>query len=224
MIPFECRSGCVFRKAAKQHRGFSTIELLTAATILIVLFAFAVPNVLTMVHSSRLRGATSDFSGIVQIGRIRAVQDDRFYSVYTLGSESFVDIYPQSNTGASGSGGTTINNQDPVIGISPEVTEVAASSAPATANLKGQFLPTGSTLSVNDGSPAGGSPITFGPRGLPCTPQTTTGGTVCDSAGGATAFWVFFQDIVTQQYRAVTVSPSGRIRAWFYGSGAWHGM
>src|ERR1700675_3017868 len=48
------------------------------------------------------------------------------------------------------------------------------------AKLQGQFLPAGSGLTVKDGSTTG-TPVIFSPRGLPCTTQAATGGTVCDS-------------------------------------------
>jgi type II secretory pathway pseudopilin PulG len=192
--------------------------------IMLILAGFAVPKFLTMYHTAKLRGAVSDFSGIAQSARINAVQDSRFYSVYFLGNEAFVGIWPKSNNGASGLGGTVIDPRDPQIGIPSEVTSVAAGNAPNTPNLSSQFLPAGSGLTPKDGSPGAGTPITFGPRGLPCTSQTATGGTVCDSAGGATAFWVFFQNRISGELEAVTVSPAGRIRKWYYGGGAWVGI
>lgn len=195
-------------------RGFSLVELVTVGAIIIIVMAIAVPFMLSMEHAARLRGTGSDFSGILQSDRIRSVQDDKFYSVYILGNQAYVDI--------TANGGTSVASQDPSIYINPEITSVAAASAPATTNLYGQFLPSGSTLTVKDGST--GNPITFGPRGLPCTKQTAPGGTICDSSGGATAFWAFFQDSVTLAWEAVTVSPSGRIRKWYYGGGAWNGM
>src|SRR5262249_2468363 len=118
--------------------------------------------------------------------------------------------------------GTGANGADPAIVMNSEVTLVAVASAPSSANLKTLFLPAGSTPNLDDGSPGTGTPITFGPRGLPCTSQTTTGGTFCDSAGGPTAYWVFFKDTITGAYQAVTVSPAGRIRRWYYGTGGWN--
>ena len=207
---------------AKHEGGFSMIELVVVVAILLIVAGIAVPNILSMMHTSRLRGTASDFSGIVQATRIRAVQDDHFYSAYVLGSYAYVDLYPVSNTGASGNGGTSVDFvHDPVIGISQEVITVAVGSAPATTNLSSQFLPSGSGVTPKDGGAGTGAPITFGPRGLPCTPQTATGGTVCDSAGGPTAFWVFFKNNVTGAFQAVTVSPAGRIRKWFYNGSSW---
>lgn len=191
------------------------IELLGVVIILLIVAAFAVPSILNFAHNARLRGAGSDFSSLIQTARIRSVQDDTYYSVYFDGGmpdQAYVDL--KSN------GGTGVDAGDPLIAISPEVTPVAAANAPGTANLKGQFLPKGSGLTVGDGSTKG-APVKFSPRGLPCTTQSATGGTVCDSAGGATAFWVFFKDTSTGAWEAVTVSPAGRIQRWQYGGTGW---
>jgi Tfp pilus assembly protein FimT len=195
--------------------GFSMIELLGVVIILFIVAAYAVPSILNFVHNARLRGAGSDFSSLLQTARIRSVQDDTFYSVYFDGGtpdQAYVDL--KSN------GGTGVDAGDPLIAISPEVTPVAAANAPGTANLQGQFLPKGSGLTVNDGSTTA-TPVKFSPRGLPCTTQSATGGTVCDSAGGATAFWVFFKDARTGAWEAVTISPAGRIQRWQYGGTGW---
>lgn len=205
---------------ARQH-GFTMVELVVVVAIMLIVAAVAVPQVLSYMHMARLRGSANDYASLLQVERIRSVQDERFYSSYVLGQQAFVDVYPQSNTGASGSGGATIDNRDPQISISSEVAPLAATSAPDTQDLKNQFLPSGSTLAVKDGSLGGTSAVTFGPRGLPCKSQTTTGGTVCDSAGGATAFWVFFQDNVSQAWEGVTVNPAGRIQKWQHGGTGW---
>jgi len=200
---------------SKGQAGFSMIELMTVAAIILIVGGFAVPNIMSALHMARLRGSSTDFSSLLQTARLRSVQDDRFYSTYILAGtpqQAYVDL--KSN------GGTGVDAGDPLIVISNEVTPTAAGNAPDTTNLKGQFLPTGSTLVVGDGSTAG-TPVIFSPRGLPCTTKAATGGTVCDSAGGATAFWIFFQDTQTQAWEAITVTPAGRIQKWQHGVGGW---
>jgi Tfp pilus assembly protein FimT len=200
---------------SKAQAGFSIVELLTVAAIILIIGGFAVPNIMSALHMARLRGSTADFASLLQTARLRSVQDDTFYSTYILAGTpqyAYVDI--------TANGGTGVAAGDPLIVIADEVAPKAAGGAPDTTSLKGQFLPAGSTLVVGDGSTTG-TPVIFSPRGLPCTTQAATGGTVCDSAGGATAFWIFFQDTRTQLWEAITITPAGRIQKWQHGVGGW---
>jgi prepilin-type N-terminal cleavage/methylation domain-containing protein len=205
--------------------GFSLLELLAVVVILGIVTAIAVPNLLRVAHRVRLQAAGTDFASILQQARMRAIQDDRFYSVYVNTANTqpveFVDIYPQNTNGASGSGGATVDPQDPVVTLAAEITEQPQSAAPNTANLLQQFLGSNpSSLTPADGSSAA-SPVTFGPQGLPCLPVAVSGGTVCNSRGGPVAYWVFFQNSITQDWEAVSVTPAGRLQKWSYSSGTW---
>jgi len=202
----------------KVEAGFSMIELMITMTLMLIVAGFALPRYIRAMHTSKLRGVASDFSGLVQVVRIRAVQDGKYYSLQTSNVQNlgYVDL---NANGAFDAG-------EPSIPTSPEVTIIAAANAPATANLKGQFLPTGSAITVYDGGPLATplTPITFGSRGIPCKTQTATGGTVCESGGGAIPFWIFFRNTISGEQEAVTVNPAGRVRKWYYGGGAWNGI
>ena len=204
------------RRRERRQAGFSLVELMIVVVILLITSAIAVPNYMRMRHTSRLRGASSDFSGIIQTARIRAVQDGKFYSLRWSGSTAFVDL----------NGNLAFDTIEPSVTLPSEVTTVAATSAPATANLYGQFLPAGSTIGPSPNMAYDGTttPITMSSRGIPCKTQTATGGTVCESGGGAIPFWVFFKNTVSGEQEAVTVSPAGRIRKWYYGGGAWNAL
>jgi Tfp pilus assembly protein FimT len=211
-----------FHRRGGRTRGFSVLELLVGAAIAMILAGILIPNFNTAMHTSRLRGAATDFASLIQVERIRAVDDDRYYSAYVLGNnprQGFVDIYPQNANGASGGGGNVVDPKDPVIQINSEINQQPVLSAPNIANLQLQFLPANSPIVPLDGSSVA-SPVTFGPRGLPCKPLAG----VCDSLGGPQAYWIFFQDNVTQSWGAVTVTPAGRIQRWIYtggGAGVW---
>src|SRR5689334_404699 len=205
--------------------GFSLLELLIVVAILIIIAGLSIPSLMGAVHRSKLRSAGTDFSGLLQQARMRAVQDDRFYSVWpsVAGnvSQEFVDIYPQGVNGASGNGNGTLDPNDPVIGLSTEISQQPQGAAPSTANLSQQLLGTNpSSLTPQDGSSAT-TRVTFGPEGLPCKPKAANGGTVCNTTGGPIAYWVFFQNNVTLEWEAVTVTPAGRIQKWYYTGTAW---
>ena len=200
--------------------GFSLVEIACVVLIILIVMGIAIPNFLSFMHSARLQGAGSDFSGLIQQARIRAVQDDSYYATYFTSSgalqEAYVDI--------SKNGGTGVTSSDPLIQIASEVVPTSASSAPDTSNLHGQFLPTGSTLLVNDGV-SSSSPIIFNSRGFPCTSISATGGTLCSSSSSyTTAYWVFFQNGVTLAWEAVTISPAGRIQKWKHTGSSWSKM
>jgi prepilin-type N-terminal cleavage/methylation domain-containing protein len=208
------------KNRSSKERGFSLIEIVVVLAVMLVVAAIAVPNFQAAIRSAHLKGTVSDFSGLLQSARIRAVDDDRYYSVYVLGGaspEAFVDIYPQQASGVSGWGGGQTDPRDPLIGINPEVVQKASGAAPNTANLKAQFLPANATVVIGDGSVAA-SAITFGPRGLPCSATALTCKTHLPA--GDVAYWIFFQDTSSQNWGAVTVTPAGRVQRWVFGGGA----
>ena len=215
-----------FRSDRNRGQGFSLLELIIVGLVILVLVAIATPQCLNAMHMIRLRGAVTDLASLVQVQRIRALDDGRFYSSYILPANgnnpqmAYVDILPQNVNGSSGTGGTVYNIGDPLASISSEVSAQPLAAAPNTANLKQQLLPANSPVIPLDGS-AAGTPVTFGPQGLPCAPTAVTGGTVCNSLGGPTAYWIFLQNNINQNWGAVTVTPAGRIRRWYFAGGTW---
>lgn len=197
-----------------EERGFSLVELVVVVAIVMIIAGFGLPKIITALHTYRLRKTGTGVSGMAQTARWRAVHDDQFYSVRFIAPaggalEAYVDIT-----------GVPLDPNDPQVPISAEVAQQPQGNAPNTANLQGQLLPVGSPVVPLDGNNPG-SPVTFGPRGLPCLPTPTNGGNVCDSLGGPQAYWLFFQNTITQDWEAVTVTPAGRIQTWIYTGAGW---
>ena len=214
-----------------QQGGFSLVEMLIVVIIVLITSATAIPSIISAMRLAHLRGAASDFAGLLEQARIYAIRDNRYYSTYILAASgsaqeglAYVDMLPKSLTGASGNGGTSIVTAtagkpgDPEITISSEVVQEPVGSAPNTSNLKTQLLPSTTPVTPTDTSVTA---ATFGPRGLPCTPLALTGGSVCDSSGGPTAFWTFLENSKASSWQAVTITPAGRIQKWYYTGSAW---
>jgi Tfp pilus assembly protein FimT len=176
--------------------------VITAVAIIMVVAAIAIVNVQRTVRTVRLYGSGTDYSNLLQNARMRAVKDDKYYTVLTKTDVNpaiaFIDI--------NGSG--TYDVGEPEMPFRPNTNPATLATGPAVANLKSQFLPP--TPSAQASVAVGGGPPTFGPRGLPCTP-----------VGGAcpyltpTSFVTFIQD-ANGGWGAVTVTPAGRIRQWRY--------
>jgi prepilin-type N-terminal cleavage/methylation domain-containing protein len=215
----------------KHSSGFTVIELMIVLIVSLILVGFAIPNIVGSMHTSKMRGAVSDFASLIESQRLYAIRDNRFYSIYILAAsgaapaQAYVDMFPKSSTGASGNGGTAVvsgnpgTTGDPVMEISSEITQQAQGNAPSTTNLQNQLLPANTTVAPVDASV---TPITFGPRGLPCAPLSVTGGTVCNTSGGPVAYWIFFKNSSSTEWHALTVTPAGRIQKWYYTGSQWN--
>ena len=206
--------------------GFSLVELSIVVIISLLVSAWAIPSALTSIRMAHLRGAASDYSGLLEQARIYSIRDNRYYSTYILApagsnpvAQAYVDMLPKVLTGASGNGGTSVAVGDPTITIESDVVLESVGAAPNTSNLVSQLLPAITPVTPTDGSVTA---PTFGPRGLPCTPISMTGGSVCDSSGGPTAYWTFLENSKLSSWQAVTITPAGRIQKWYYTGSVWN--
>src|SRR5260370_16821231 len=60
--------------------GLTLLELVVSVAVILIIAGIAIPNFNAAMHASRLRGGDSDFASLLQAARIRAVDDDRYYS------------------------------------------------------------------------------------------------------------------------------------------------
>lgn len=203
--------------------GFSLLELMIVMAIILIALAMCTMTVNTAIQTSRVRGTSHRYAELLQTARTRAAADDRFYSVYiqpTAGANpalAYVDVFPTAVNGVSGHGAPPTGFYDaghgvPVTTVSPGVIPQPAAAAPATAKLKNLFCGACAANIVLNTAP------TWGPDGMPCkaNPSLDGSATVCNSAGGPIAYVAYFQSQTNAQWTAVTASPAGRIKAWFY--------
>jgi prepilin-type N-terminal cleavage/methylation domain-containing protein len=220
------KKNCALPTRRSGH-GFTLLEMLIVLAIMLIVVAYSIPFYLNWMKTARIRGSETAYASLLQMARTRAVTDDRYYSVYIQAAAgvnprlAYVDIYPQNINGTSGNGPTGSYSAgppaDPMVTLSNEAVPQPVGSAPNTANLFTTFCSSCATAIIKN------TPPTWGPDGLPCAPITSAGGTglVCNSAGGPIAYVAFFQSSTNQEWDAVTISPAGRIKTWYYGGGIW---
>jgi prepilin-type N-terminal cleavage/methylation domain-containing protein len=220
----------------RNHRahGFSLIEMLLVVVIILIVSAMAIPAALNMIHTFRLHNATTEFTSIVQQARMRSVKDSNFYPVRYKDTkpitEAYVDITKNSTPDITC---TTTLNCDPLASWSDEVTPQAVGTFPSAGDvvtLQNLVLAgtAASGVTFLDGYDIVNSPITFSPMGIPCVPNGWTSTNVCNTASTSAAesntvvaYYMFFQNIVTKKWEAVTITPAGKIQKWQYSGKSW---
>lgn len=207
----------VITASARNEGGFSLLELAIVVALLVIATTIALLMAQNVIRSVHLHATAANYANLLQQARVRAVQDDNYYSVVTIAATStspavaFIDIQ-QSGSYASG---------DPQLVFAGDVKPMASSSAPNVSDLKARFLPSTSTWNTINTTAEG---PTFGPRGLPCSPTSVSGGT-CPYLATPTSYMAFMKNVRSQNWEAITVTPAGRIRLWSYGSsGTWSPM
>jgi prepilin-type N-terminal cleavage/methylation domain-containing protein len=201
-------------KESCKHKGFSLLELMVVLCVAFIAATMVLPTATTAIRGVRLSSSGASYADLLQQARVRAVRDDRYYTVIAtaaVGSNpatAFIDI---AGTGAYAQG-------DPLMVFAQGVTPRPFASGPSLSNLESQFLPPGAASIASVNTTAAGP--TFGPRGLPCSPVTNAGYTTCPFIT-PTSYINYMQETQGGIWEAVTVTPAGRIREWKYNGTSW---
>lgn len=211
------------RQRAPHHtlrqRGVTLLELCVVLAIMMIVGSLIFINAVTAIRNIRLTQSATSYANLLQHARIRAVQDDTYYTVRTNTGvnppEAYVDV--------AQSGTYSPTAPDPMMVFLQDVTPMAFSDGPGLADLESKFLPLAGANGVATVNTTAMGP-TFGPRGLPCTPTALTGGTcpyLNTTTHIPTSYITFLQNSQSEKWEAVTVTPAGRVAVWSYDGAAW---
>ena len=182
--------------------GFTLLELLIVMTLLLVIGAIAIPNMVTVISNARLRGGGTSLAGLLQNSRMLAVKENKTKTTHFTVLGNGPVAYVKNPTDAS-----AISRTDPQAQLGAPLTRFVT--------------PTGSGAPpALDSTTLGFTPVTddpsFNSRGLPCLYASG----ICTNTG----FIFYFKD--TRPYGAsgwiaVSISPAGRIKRWVWNRTAW---
>lgn len=216
------------RPTGCKRRGFSITELLIVMAVLLVLAAITAPHMNRMIQAFKTRSSAASVSGLLSRARMRAVKDNKFYSVIVgvpLGNSSLQQACADLNySGACDVG-------EPMVQFASGV-KVNTAGGPSTALITCGSLgfspcPSGYSGMNFKPEPAGILP-SFTARGLPCvndppSTQPVWPGMRCSttdqtqSPPQAVGFvYVLRNGDLGNSYAAVSITPAGRITAWMY--------
>jgi Tfp pilus assembly protein FimT len=184
------------------NHGFSTPELLIVLLIGLVATTIALPNMLTVIANARLRGNISTLSGAFQNCRALAVKTNRTMTTHFMTEGNGIKAYVKlaTDTAPPVATDTQVQLEAPIVRLTTP-TGAGAPAAISTAVL-------GFTPQTGDAS--------FNSRGLPCAYAAGA----CPNQG----FVYYFKDTRrsgSTGWAAVSVSPAGRIKRWFWNGSAW---
>jgi Tfp pilus assembly protein FimT len=178
------------------------VELALVLTIVLVVAAFAIPNVARAMANIRLRGSASDLSGLLQRARLASVQNNATHTV-RFSTGSTVGAYVDSNNNSQ------MDTGEPMIQFGTGVIQTSPSGSGAPSALDGAGGPLGWTATSGN--------ISFNSRGLPCDVTKTPCGT---NVG-----YVFYLSnnnyFAEKGWAAVSITAAGRIKVWTWTGTAW---
>jgi Tfp pilus assembly protein FimT len=190
--------------ARARQSGHSLVELMLAVIVVMILAAIVIPNVSTTMANIRLRGAASDFAGLLQQARTIAVKKNAVYTILfgvPSGNGAYIDL------NANGS----YDSGEPIILFGGNANQVGApgGASGAPPNLDATSTPLGWTATSGN--------ISFNARGLTCNSTVTPCGTNVN-------YIFYFKDTRTSgghSWAAVSVTAAGRAKVWYWSGSAW---
>jgi prepilin-type N-terminal cleavage/methylation domain-containing protein len=183
--------------------GFSLIEISIVLLIMLIVGMIAIPNMVSVISNARLRAGVTSMSGLLQSTRMLAVKENRTLTAHfdPFDDQTLVAwAQPANETRLLTTKALQAQWEAPVI-MMP--TPVGAGAPSVIDNTVLGFTPQGVEASFNT-------------RGLPCVYD----GGPCDNEG----FLYYFKDTSrhgSQGWAALSISPAGRIKKWFWTGSAW---
>jgi Tfp pilus assembly protein FimT len=194
--------------------GFSLTELAVVIAIIMIVTGVSLPSISRTLDNAKLTAAAQQVASLYQAGRIRATQDNNYYTlpVFTNAQRSAICLDLDGDGACSAT--------EPQAQMPSQVTlsnnGVPAQPSAATLGFTNNLNQTEN--SVNYGQQGTLEPgLAWNALGLPCSRSSST--SPC-SAGLA---WIQYLQLPRSGgevlYAAVTVSPTGTVRILHYSAG-----
>lgn len=193
------------RKQKKSTGGFSLVELVMVVAILLVVAAFALPYMVNVVASVRLRGGMTSLAGVFQECRSLAIKNNKYMSTHFTTLANGPVAYVKDSTISS----PTLASTDPQVELGAPVTQVTSLTSVTGA-------PTALDSTTLGFTPQSGDP-SFNTRGLPCPYSSGT----CTTPTGFVYYFTDTRPLGKNGWAAVTISPAGRVKVWMWTGSAW---
>jgi hypothetical protein len=174
--------------------------------VLLIVAAFAIPQMMTTIDAYRVRGTMSSIAGLTQRCRLLALKKNTTADMAFTTSGGNVLMYCKVITDTS-----ALSSSDPQVTLPKQFsTPGTPTGGPTLLTPSFMWGSSGSSLRTN-------LPPYFNSRGLPC--DSVAVGTACTSIYG----YVYYFKYTTKNTRwaAMSVSPASRVQNWYWNGQGW---
>lgn len=182
------------------------VELLAACAIMMCIGALAVPSIMDVVATSRLRSSVGGLSGLLQATRVTSIKKNQFTSIHF----------------------TTVNGA-PVAYMKTATDTSSVKSGEQQEWFPGGFTKCTSPSGVPEIDPAmmgnlTSDPLqrtdpTFNSRGLPCLYDSSTG--LCAPSYSFIYYFSYNAPIGHVRWAALGITAAGRVKTFYWNGTAW---
>jgi prepilin-type N-terminal cleavage/methylation domain-containing protein len=191
------------KKKRGSSGGFSLVEMMVVVAIVMVIAAFAIPNMMNVIATFRLRGGMSSLSSLLQNARMMSIKGNQTYSVHFTTMSAGPVAYVKLAGDTAG-----ILNTDAQAQLGAPVT--------MDQNPTGTGAPTQMDNSFLNFDPLTSDP-SFNSRGIPCIYASGT----CTAPKGYVFYFRGKRSFGTDGWAAVTISPAGHVKTWYWNGSSW---
>jgi prepilin-type N-terminal cleavage/methylation domain-containing protein len=188
----------------RSDRGFTLFEILIVLGIFLILAMIAIPNVTVALSNGRMRASITSLSGVLQSTRMLAVKENRMMTTRLDVQGAGLIAFAKR---ASAPDDEDVDIHDNQVAMEAPIEKITTPSGPGA--------PSTISTAILGFTPETGQP-SFNTRGMPCV---YSGGN-CTNKG----FLYYFHDTRPGSGRgwaALSISPAGRIKKWFWNGSAW---
>jgi len=181
------------------------METLIVISVAMIILVVGIPNISNAIANAKLRASMTSLSGLFQNTRMVAVQQNKIKTACVQGGSTTRLMGFIRDGGAS----CTLSVYDSQVEMEAPITKLTTPSGPGAPPVISNSI-LGFTPQTSDPS--------FNTRGLPCL---FSGGTCPTNYG----FIYYFKDQrvagAAGGWAAISLSPAGRIKRWFWSGAAW---
>jgi prepilin-type N-terminal cleavage/methylation domain-containing protein len=188
----------------REQAGFSLFELMVVISVGFILAAMSIPRMSNVIAMMKLRSSMTTASSFFQNQRMLAVKKNA--TIKSDHTNRTTPPYSLVYWAKDYTDSSALNTHDPQVEMEAPI---YAYDTPTGAGAP-SAIPNG-TLGLLS-NPETTDPL-FNSRGLPCK----INGINCDNA----AFIKYYQDTRSKRWAAVSITPAGRIKRWFWTGSAW---